>query len=70
MKALEKWFYIVTIAGFFGIIILVVQAWGLQAQANATDITQLKQKVDRDQAQFEEIRLRLAHIEDAVGVGQ
>lgn len=66
-KGLEKWFYITSIATFFGIITVCLVTWGNKTEANSTDIMKLTEKQDKDAAQFEEIRVRLTHIEDAVG---
>ena len=66
-KAYENWFYITSIlAVFFGGVFWLTSLSN-QGQASADDIKQIKIKADETTREFEEIRIRLAHIEDAVG---
>ncbi len=66
-KAFENWFYIASIAAvFFGGVFWLTNL-SFQGQASADDIKQIKTKAEETSREFEEIRTRLTHIEDAVG---
>jgi hypothetical protein len=66
-KIFEKWFYIASIlAVFFGGVFWLTNL-SFQGQASADDIKQIKIKADETAKEFEEIKIELAHIEDAVG---
>lgn len=70
MKNYEKFFYFISTAAVIigGVLWLGHIDW--LASANSDDIKSLKgQEVDHVK-QFEEIRIRLTHIEDAVGANK
>lgn len=62
----EKIFYWLSIAG----ILFGGMAWlttiDNKASASADAVPRIEAKIDRNQKEFEEIRIRLTHIEDAI----
>jgi hypothetical protein len=65
-ESIEEWFYIITIASIlFGGIAWLTNIDN-KATAASEDLKDLKANIEQNRKQFEEIRTRLTHIEDAV----
>lgn len=62
----EQLFYLVSCFSILVGGILWLTTMDFQAKANSQDIQVIKGKQDETAREFEEIRVRLAHIEDAV----
>ena len=63
----EKWFYLISIAAILSGCVWLSAVSSVTATANSKDIEDLKAQSKQDSKEFEEIRVHLAHIEDAVG---
>lgn len=64
---LEQVFYVISVLVVMIGGIIWLAALNFQTQSNADDLKQMKAKSEEVSKEFEEIRVRLTHIEDAVG---
>lgn len=63
---LEQGFYVVSVLVVMIGGIIWLAALNFQSQSNADDLKQMKVKSEEVSREFEEIRVRLTHIEDAI----
>lgn len=64
----ERWFYWMSTLGVLLGGIFWLSNLNYQSQANTDDVKNLKMKAEMTGSQFEEIRIRLTHIEDSLRI--